>query len=113
MPFIAWLYMSARNALIDHYRTRKEVVALDDIVARSSDGTAPEEAAELRIETESLRAAMRTLTEEQQQVIVLKFIAGMTTDEIASQLGKRAGAVRALQMQALQALAWLMEEGFI
>jgi RNA polymerase sigma-70 factor (ECF subfamily) len=109
-PFIAWLYTIARNAVIDHYRTQKETVALDEIVSLSADVPAPDEEVELQFETESLRSAMRNLTEEQQQVLVLKFIAGMTTDEVADQLGKRAGAVRALQMRALQALARIMEK---
>jgi RNA polymerase sigma-70 factor (ECF subfamily) len=109
-PFVAWLYTIARNAVIDHYRTRKEVVALDDVLALSADGPAPDEAVEKQFEAEALRVAMRSLTDDQQQVLVLKFIAGMTTEEIAEQLGKRAGAVRALQMRALQALAKYMEE---
>lgn len=109
-PFVAWLYTIARNAVIDHYRTRKETIALDEAIALASDGPAPDEQIELHFETEALRDALRTLTEDQQQVLVLKFIAGMTTDEIAGQLGKRAGAVRALQMRALQALARLMKE---
>lgn len=109
-PFIAWLYTIARNAVIDHYRTQKEVVALDEVASLSTDGPAPAEVVELQFETESLRVALGRLTEEQQQVLVLKFIAGMSTDEIAGQLGKRAGAVRALQMRALQALARIMED---
>jgi RNA polymerase sigma-70 factor, ECF subfamily len=109
-PFLAWLYTIARNAVIDHYRTRKETVALDEALGLSSDGPAPEVQAELHFEAESLREAMQTLTQDQQQVLILKFISGMTTDEIAHQLGKRSGAVRALQMRALQALSRLMEE---
>ena len=55
--------------------------------------------------SEQLRASLQRLTEEQQQVLTLKFIAGLSTAEIAAQMGKRQGAVRALQMRALQALA--------
>jgi RNA polymerase sigma-70 factor, ECF subfamily len=109
-PFLAWLYTIARNAVIDHYRTRKETVALDEVIGLASQGSAPDEQAELRFETDSLRVALKTLTEDQQQVLILKFIAGLSTDEIARQLGKRAGAVRALQMRALQALNKIMEE---
>jgi RNA polymerase sigma-70 factor (ECF subfamily) len=108
-PFIAWLYTIARNAVIDHYRTQKESVALDDVVALSSDSPPPDEVAEGHFEAEALRGALQDLTAEQQQVLILRFIAGLGTDEIAAQLGKRAGAVRALQMRALQALAKIME----
>ncbi len=109
-PLLAWLYTIARNAVIDHYRTRKETVALDEVIGLASQASAPDEQAELHIEADYLREALTTLTEDQQQVLVLKFISGMTTEEIARQLGKRAGAVRALQMRALQALSKTMEE---
>lgn len=109
-PFIAWLYTIARNAVIDHYRTRKNTVALEEAVTLASDSPDPEDQIELQFETESLRLALDELTPEQRQVVVLKFISGMSTEEIAKHLGKRAGAVRALQMRALQALAGLMQE---
>ncbi len=104
-PFIAWLYTIAHNTVIDHYRTRKETIAIENTVSLASDAPSPHEQVELHFEADNLRAALHTLTPEQQQVVVLKFLAGMTTDEIASQLMKSAGAVRALQMRALQALA--------
>lgn len=109
-PFIAWLYTIARNAVIDHFRTRKETVALDEVASLSSGGPSPDDVVELHFETEALREALQSLTDEQQQVVVLKFIAGMTTDEIAKQLGKRPSAIRALQMRGLQALARQMEK---
>ena len=109
-PFEAWLYTIARNAVIDHYRTRKETVSLDEITTLAGNGPAPDEQAELQFETESLRDALQVLTDEQQQVLTLKFISGMSTDEIANMLGKRPGAVRALQMRGLQALSKILGE---
>jgi RNA polymerase sigma-70 factor (ECF subfamily) len=109
-PFIAWLYTIARNAVIDYYRTRKNTVALDAAATLASDELAPDKRMELQFETESLREALQELTPDQQRVVVLKFISGMSTDEIAQHLGKRPGAVRALQMRALQALAGILQE---
>jgi DNA-directed RNA polymerase specialized sigma24 family protein len=40
----------------------------------------------------------------------LKFIEGLSNNEIARHLGKREGAIRALQMRGLQALARQLEE---
>ena len=51
------------------------------------------------------------LTPEQQQVVVLKFISGMTTDEIAGQLCKSPGAVRALRTGRAQAPAIEIKQG--
>ena len=105
-PVIAWLYRMAHNAVIDHYRTKKTFVSLDDVhpaEVKQEDGI--EEKLELQIKSQQLRAALQLLTEEQQRVLILKFIDGLSTQEIARQLGKRQGAVRGLQMRALQRLS--------
>src|SRR5512143_364619 len=78
-PFIAWLYTIAHNTVIDHYRTRKDTVALENTVSLASDAPDPHEQAEKHFEAENLREALQTLTADQQQVIVLKFISGLTT----------------------------------
>jgi RNA polymerase sigma-70 factor (ECF subfamily) len=105
-PFIAWLYRIAHNAVIDHYRTSKIAIALDEarpVEISQEDGT--DEKLDLQFASQQLREALKELTEEQQQVLILKFINGLSTPEIARQLGKQQGAVRALQMRALQGLA--------
>src|SRR5512146_435987 len=109
-PFIAWLYTIAHNSVIDHYRTRKDTVPIENTLSLASDSPSPDEQVELHFEADHLRNALQTLTPEQQQEVVLKFIAGMTTDEIAAQLQKSAGAIRALQMRALQALSKQMQK---
>jgi len=106
LPIGAWLYRMAHNAIIDHYRTKKIFVSLEDVhpaEVRQEDGI--EEKLDLQIESQQLRAALQVLTEEQQRVLILKFIDGLSTQEIARQLGKRQGAVRGLQMRALRRLA--------
>jgi len=57
-----------------------------------------------------VRDAMKYLTKDQQEVVVLKFIAGLSTEDIASMMKKREGAIRALQMRALQTLAKYLKE---
>ena len=105
-PSGAWLYRIAHNAIIDHYRTKKTFISLEDVhqaEVRQEDGI--EEKLDLQIKSQKLRAALQVLTEEQQRVLILKFIDGLSTQEIARQLGKRQGAVRGLQMRALRRLA--------
>ena len=113
-PYLAWLYTIAHNAVIDHYRTRKPTTALEDVRLSQPDyAEAVENNIDFSVEMRSIKSAMQTLTNDQQQVLTLKFIEGMSNDEIARHLGKREGAVRALQMRGLRALAKLLEEKMI
>ena len=96
----------AHNAIVDHYRMKRTFISLEEVhqaEVRQEDGI--EEKLELQIKSQQLRAALQVLTEEQQRVLILKFIDGLSTREIARQLGKRPGSVRSLQMRALQRLS--------
>ena len=113
-PYLAWLYTIAHNAVIDHYRTRKVTTALDDVQLSQPDHSeAVENDIDLTVEMRSVKSALRTLTDDQQKVLTLKFIEGMSNNEIARHLGKREGAIRALQMRGLQALAKQLEEKMV
>lgn len=109
-PFIAWLYTIARNAVIDYYRTRKQTVPLEEVGALAVEEEALDDRMERQFDVYILRTGLQQLTEEQQQVLTLKFMAKLTTEEVARIMGKREGAIRALQMRALQTLAKYMEK---
>jgi RNA polymerase sigma-70 factor, ECF subfamily len=110
-PYLAWLYTIAHNAVIDHYRTRKVTTALDDVQLSQPDHSElVENEIDLTVEMKSVKTALQSLTDDQQKVLTLKFIEGMSNNEIARHLGKREGAIRALQMRGLQALAKQLEE---
>jgi RNA polymerase sigma-70 factor (ECF subfamily) len=108
-PFLAWLYTIARNQVIDHYRTRRQSVSLDQVAALPARQAGVDEQVAAHFDERELRQALQFLTEDQRQVLSLRFIAELTTDEIAQMLHKRPGAVRALQMRALQALEKSMQ----
>ena len=102
----AWLYRIAHNAVVDYYRSMKAVVPLEEINSREigrDDET--EENLDRQMKMEKLRAALQELTDGQREVLILRFIEGLTVREIASQLGKRQGAVRALKMRGLRELS--------
>lgn len=110
VPFRAWLFRIARNSVIDHYRTRKQAAPLEAVINVVEDDTQPlSEKIGNRLETDEVLTFMQQLTEDQRNVLALKFVQGFSTKEIAKVLGKRQGAVRALQMRGLQTLARLME----
>lgn len=114
-PFSAWLYRIARNLVVDYHRAHKPTLDLEDPELRSQltavdPASSPERSANWRFMVDHLRGAISHLTEEQQQVIILKFLQGFSTEEVAQRLGKTSGAVRALQFRALSALRGLMAE---
>ena len=103
----AWLYRMAHNQVIDHYRRQKPVVPLEDEMPSPDDVP---EAAHRRRWQFKLREALPQLTEEQQQVIVLRFGEGQSAGEVAQVLGKTEESIRALQHRALAALRRLLGE---
>ncbi|HET9912390.1 MAG TPA: sigma-70 family RNA polymerase sigma factor [Anaerolineales bacterium] len=109
-PFAAWLYTIARNLVIDHYRTKKDILTLEDILALPADMELPDEQAQTRFDLEALRDALQFLTPDQQQALILKYIAGLPNGSIAKIMNKQEGTVRGLQMRGLQTLAKYMKE---
>jgi RNA polymerase sigma-70 factor, ECF subfamily len=104
IAFSAWIYRIAHNATIDHYRRhgKTQTVPLDE--AQLPQGDDPSELALDRLRNENLREAIRTLTEEQQQVLILRFFQDLSAVQVAEVVGKSVGAVQALQHRALGAL---------
>jgi len=110
VPFMAWLFTIARNAVIDNHRGSRETVSLEDDSTLESDTPTPAEVCESRMETDQIKEALATLTSEQYHVVIWKFFDGLTTTEIANRLGKQEGSVRALQMRGLRKLAEKLKE---
>jgi RNA polymerase sigma-70 factor (ECF subfamily) len=102
--FRAWIFRIASNLVTDYYRRRSVRQNVESIGASNDILHANGDRADAIVEREELKRALLHLTEEQQQVIVLKFIEGYETDEIAEMLGKSAGAIRGIQFRALIAL---------
>ncbi len=103
-PFSSWLYRLAHNLVVDHYRTRRENLPLDDALITHEGPIDPEVALAHSLQAEELRRAIKQLTGEQQQVVYLKFIEGYDNAEIANAMNKKEGAIRALQYRALHSL---------
>lgn len=109
--FTGWLYRIAHNLVIDHYRRRGRTtqVSLDDMSELRSKSESPEHAAERALAAERLRAAINLLTEEQAQVVTLRFLEGMSILEVAGIMDKTEGAIKALQYRAVSSLRRIME----
>lgn len=112
-PLLAWLYTIARNLVVDYYRSRESSISEElpeNVLA--TEGEADQEV-EKRFVFEQLGRALVQLTEEQRQVVLLKFIEERSNTEVAVLLGKNERAIRSLQHRALLALQRaLTEEGY-
>ncbi len=109
VPFLGWLYHIARGLIIDHYRREKRrgpTTSFDHLTTHAATDLT-EEVVMAGIEKDTMLQAMDNLTDEQQQVLILRFIQGHNLDETAALMGKQEGAIKALQFRALRRLARL------
>jgi RNA polymerase sigma-70 factor, ECF subfamily len=104
IPFGGWLFRLARNAIIDQVRTRRDHLSLVAAVTRETEEAGPEAMASLRDDLERVARALRDLTDDQREVIELRFFAGLSVHETADAMGRQDGTVRGLQFRALAAL---------
>ena len=93
--FTTWLYRVVVNAFLDHKRAAKPQVSLEDAMdAPNLRGAAPQDRAVSRRETaEAVRAAMASLSYKLRLPLVLRYVAGLSYDEIASTLEITKGTV--------------------
>ena len=104
VPFGGWLFRLARNTVIDHVRTRHDHSGLDTLVERATGEQGPDEQTVTRHEIEAMTRALGALTDEQRDVIALRFFAGLSAREAAEAMGKQEGTIRGLQFRAIAAL---------
>jgi RNA polymerase sigma-70 factor (ECF subfamily) len=104
----AWLYRVAHNLIVDELRRRKHRnhQSLDETLGDTlrDDALGLDRLVGDAIAVERVRRALLTLTEEQRQIIVLKFLEGMSNAEVAEITGRTVGAVKSLQHRGLDAL---------
>lgn len=107
--FRAWLYRIAQNTIVDYYRARQATT--DAIPEQLQDSRpSPEGQIQMQDESQGLALAIQSLDASQQQVIICRFINGMSHAETAATLGLAEGHVRVLQMRALQKLRLLLDK---
>jgi RNA polymerase sigma-70 factor (ECF subfamily) len=109
-PFAAWAFRIARNAVIDHQRRLRPTEPLGGM-AEPSDGVGLDALSVRGEEIRELREAIRRLTPDQQEAIALRYAAGLSADEAARVMGRRAGTVRGLTFRAIEALRRHLTDG--
>lgn len=111
-PFIAWLYRIAHNLVANWHRdnSRHPEVPLDLYLHAPVQEGAPHTHAE-RAEAESkLLEALRALPDDRQELVLLKFVDGLSNLEIGKLLGRSEGAIKSLYHRTLLTLREEMEK---
>lgn len=129
-PVLAWLYRIARNLVADHQRKTLRSrnggpSALDlprrvasRLFGRQKDGLDPMEAVAANgalgdpaamADHLDLRRALAALPQAQREVLTMRYLVGLSTQEIAALMGRQPAAVYSLHARALAALRRLME----
>ncbi len=105
--FQAFLYQVARNIVIDSYRYRKKTagtVSIDDAVNVIDGAKTAEEQIAQNQENQEIKARLKKLKREYQEVIILHYLNELSIKEIADILSKKKGSVRVTLHRALKAL---------
>lgn len=109
--FIAWLFTVARQDLAD-LRRRERRHPVDPVEEVPVENTAPDPAQQVadRMDADRLWAALDRLTDDQREVLLLKFAVGLSNQEVARVLNKPVTAVKSLQHRGLTTLRRLLEK---
>ncbi len=111
----AFIYKTARNLIIDHYRQLRETEARLDVIENGMMEIIADEKqnlakqAEILSDMELVKAGLAKLKEEYREIILMRFVDELSFAEIAEVTGKSAGSVRVQTFRALQALKDLLE----
>lgn len=107
--FRAWLFRIAHNQLANalRARARQKATPLEDAGEPIVDAD-PAGAIGRAEEHRRIRRALEALPEERRQVVILRFVDGLSAAEIGAVLGRSPGAIRVLQHRALRELGRLL-----
>ena len=108
--FAGWLFTIARHDLLDRGRAlRRRVVEPVAELPETEEAPDPADQVVERLDASEVREALATLTGDQQEVLLLKFAAGLSNEEAADVMQKPVGAVKSLQHRGLASLRRALE----
>lgn len=100
--FGGWLFRIARNEVGQYYRRRRPQASLDSLVDLPARGESPEETAARREQLSATLEAVAELSDREQEIIALKFAAGLSNREIALAMGLSDGNVGVILFRAIR-----------
>ena len=113
--FRSWVFVVAHHRVIDERRrrSRRPETPVDDDAPDSWAGVVgpAEDDALTAVGAEQVLRLLAELTDDQRDVLALRILGDLTVEQVAEAMGKRPGAVKALQRRGLRTLRKRIEEG--
>ncbi len=111
-PLSSWLYQIARNRVIDHFRTKKINFSIEEVTEDRFlfEEISADDILDANLGIEKIKEAMKALPEDQQTILVLRYVEDLPPKEIAEILEKSEGAVRLAQHRALIRLKNILQK---
>lgn len=105
--FRAWLFRIAHNTVANAHRSRsrRRAEPLPESFERPAPNADPAGLVALADELHEVRRAIAEMPDDRRQVILLRFVDGLSTAEVADVLDRSPGAVRVLLHRSLRDLA--------
>jgi RNA polymerase sigma-70 factor, ECF subfamily len=104
VPFAAWILRVARNAALDHLRSKRQIPVEEVWISDNGEQQTSFEY------LDALKGALADLPESQRQVLVLRHVGGLSPNEIAEKLGKTEASVQGLHHRGRAALKVSLRE---
>ena len=108
--FGTWLFTVARNVAVDHFRSARPTVSLEEVEDLPG-GPTPEDLAERRSDGERLGRLLARRTDRDRELLALKYGAECTNREIARMTGLSESNVGTILHRAVEALRADWDEG--
>lgn len=106
LPFRAWLFRIAHNVVADNYREERRHMSVDlqETEYESKKDDDPASVVEQKLTMEEAHKALGELDASQRDVLMLRFLSGLSLQEVAHALNRTEDSVKALQRRGLAAL---------
>jgi RNA polymerase sigma factor (sigma-70 family) len=110
--FRSWVFTIVHRRLTDERRRvgRRPIHEPLTVAAATVAPDDVEDAAGEALATDRVRALCESLVPDQRDVLLMRLVARMSVDEVATSLDKTPGAVKALQRRGFRAIGWMLEQ---
>jgi len=107
--FQAFIFKTAHNLVIDFYRTRKQNVSLDAISEIASKEDISQKIDD-KLDVEKVAKAIKQLPDDYREIIILRFVDGLSFNEISHSTGKSLGSCRMLAHRGIKKIKEITEK---